>query len=157
MEPTTEPVADDAGEPPTKKKGSKGRPPGIIEHRSGRYQDRLLGAKVDGKAYQRPIPGLYKEIEDALAAQAASMLLFESGGVEAVWPPKETTPAERNKRGEVRRPAACSCTVLLLAPNPLLVCTCRAQRESTSLQHISKRRLKGPRVSRTSPRASGEV
>ena len=67
-------------------------PPGIIQHRSGQYQARLLGAKVDGKACQRPIPGLYKEIEDVLEAQAASMLLFESGGVEAVWIPAQNRP-----------------------------------------------------------------
>ena len=110
MEPM-EPVADVAGELPAKKKGSKGLPSGFIEHRSGKYQVRLLRAKVDGKAYQRPIPGLYEEIEEALEAQAAAQQLFESGGVEAVWPPKEIAPAERNKRGEVRRPAACSCTL----------------------------------------------
>ena len=111
MEPTTESVDDDAGEPPARKKGSKGLPPGIIQHRSGQYQARLLGVKVDGKACQRPIPGLFKDIPGVMAAQAASMLLFQSGGVEAVWPTKEIAPAERNKCGEVRRPAACSCTL----------------------------------------------
>ena len=103
-----EPVADIVGELPAKKKGSKGSPPGILEHRSGKYQVRLPGATVDGKACQRPIPGLFKETVDALAAQArAAMLLFESGGIQAVWLLKETAPAERNKRGEVRRPATC--------------------------------------------------
>ena len=71
----------------------------------------VLGVKVDGKACQRPIPGLFKDIPGVMAAQAASMLLFQSGGVEAVWPTKEIAPAERNKCGEVRRPAACSCTL----------------------------------------------
>ena len=42
-------------------------PPGILQHHSGRYQARLLGAKVEGKACQRPIPGLYNEIEVAKA------------------------------------------------------------------------------------------
>ena len=42
-------------EPPAKKKkGSKGNPPGIFDHNSGDKQARLLGIKVDGKAYQRP-------------------------------------------------------------------------------------------------------
>ena len=34
---------------------SKGNPPGILDHRTGKKQARLLGVKVDGKAYQRPI------------------------------------------------------------------------------------------------------
>jgi hypothetical protein len=103
-------------EPPSKTKGSKGLPPSIIEHRSGKFQARLPGAKVDGKSYQRPIPGLYKETEDAVAAQTTALQLFESGGVEAVWPPKDSAPAERNKRGQVRYPAACSehCPVLIV-------------------------------------------
>ena len=82
-----------------------------IALRSGQYQARLLGVKVDGKACQRPIPRLFKDIPGVMAAQAASMLLFQSGGVEAVWPTKEIAPAERNKCSEVRRPAACSCTL----------------------------------------------
>ena len=107
-----------------KKKGSKGLPPGILEHRSGKLQARLRGVKVDGKAYQRPIPGLFKDDVEAVAAQAASMLLFESGGVEAVWPPKETAPDERNKRGQVWRPAACSCTLPERACSLLTHCLC---------------------------------
>ena len=80
-----------------KKKSAKGLPPGILEHRSGKLQVRLLGIKVDGKAYQRPIPGLFKDDVEAVAAQAASMQLFESGGIEAVWPLKETAPNEHIK------------------------------------------------------------
>ena len=145
-----------------KKKGSKGLPPGILEHRSGKLQARLLGIKVDGKAYQRPIPGLFKDDVEAMAAQAASKLLFESGGIEAVWPPKESAPDERNKRGQVRRPAACSCSTLpvlcvLAPPNSLLVCTCRAQRDDSSLKHALKRRPRSRRASHTSPKASGAV
>ena len=80
-----------------------------MEHRSGKLQARLLGVKVDGKAYQRPIPGLFEGDVKAVAAQAAAMLLFESGGVEAVWPPKESAPEIVTwLRGQVRRPAACS-------------------------------------------------
>ena len=86
-------------EPPSKKKGSKGLPPGIIAHRSGKFQARLVGVKVDGKAYQRPIPGLFKDTGEAVVAQAAALLLFESGGIEAVWP--MAVPAERNGRGQV--------------------------------------------------------
>ena len=38
-------------EPPAKKKkGSKGNPPGIIDHNSGDKQARLIGVKVEGKA-----------------------------------------------------------------------------------------------------------
>ena len=87
-------------EPPSKKKGSKGHPPGIIDHRSGKLQAHLPGVKVDGKAYQRPIPGLFKKIDEAVAAQAAALLLFGSGGVEAIWLPKDSGPAgpEHNKR-----------------------------------------------------------
>ena len=60
-------------EPPAKKKkGSKGYPPGIFDHNSGDKQARLIGVKVDGKAYQRPIPGRYKSIEAAVAAQAVA-------------------------------------------------------------------------------------
>ena len=92
-------MTEDAGEVPAKKKGSKGYPPGILEHRSGKLQARLPGVKVEGKSYQRPIPGLYKELEDAVAAQTAALQLFESGGVEAVWPVAST---ERNERGKVR-------------------------------------------------------
>ena len=110
-------------EPPTKKKGSKGYPPGIFDHRSGQFQARLPGVKVAGKAYQRPIPGLFKKIEEAVVAQAAALLLFESGGVEAVWLPKDSAPAgpERNKRGQVRCPATCS---LSTVPVLIVVSAC---------------------------------
>ena len=132
-----------------KKKGSKGLPPGILEHRSGKLQARLLGVKVDGKAYQRPIPGLFKSEEEAVAAQAASMLLFESGGIEAVWPPKETAPDERNKRGQVRATSACSCTLPVLAPDTLLLCA-RVHLQGSKRKHLAAARLE---ASSTEPRA----
>ena len=78
---------------------TKGNPPGIIDHRTGKKQARLPGVKVDGRAYQRPIPGLFKDVEEALAAQAVARQKFEAGGVAAVWPPKNE---ERNERGKVR-------------------------------------------------------
>jgi hypothetical protein len=91
----------DAVEPAKKKKkGDSGMPPGIVKHNSGDLQARLIGAKVNGKAYQRQIPGRYKSIEAAVAAQAVAMRKFEDGGVEAVWP--TVTPAEREERGTVR-------------------------------------------------------
>ena len=90
-------------EPPAKKKkGSKGNPPGIFDHNSGDKQARLIGAKVAGKAYQRPIPGRFKSIEAAVAAQKEALQKFAAGGVEAVWPTGATV-AERNQRGQVRR------------------------------------------------------
>ena len=57
MEPT-------AGEEPPakKKKGEKGYPPGILDHRTGKLQARLPGFKVDGKACQKPIPGLHDNV-----------------------------------------------------------------------------------------------
>ena len=82
------------------RKGEKGNPPGIFDHNSGDKQARLVGVKVNGKAYQRPIPGRYKSIEEAAAAQAVAYQKFATGGVEAVWP---TTPmTDRNQRGTVR-------------------------------------------------------
>ena len=90
-------------EPPAKKKkGSKGNPPGIFDHNSGDKQARLLGIKVDGKAYQRPIPGRFNDVEAALAAQAEAYQKFAAGGVEAVWPTAAPS-AERNQRGQVHR------------------------------------------------------
>ena len=87
-------------QPAKKRKGEKGNPPGIFDHNSGDKQARLVGVKVNGKAYQRPIPGRYKSIEEAAAAQAVAYQKFATGGVEAVWP---TTPmTDRNQRGTVR-------------------------------------------------------
>ena len=89
-----EPVAVDAAaepEEPALKVSAKGNPPGIIDHRTGKKQARLVGVKVDGRAYQRPIPGLFKDIEDALAAQAVAKQKFDAGGVEAVSPHGQIT------------------------------------------------------------------
>ena len=103
-----------------KKKGSKGLPPGILEHRSGKLQARLLGVKVDGKAYQRPIPELFEGDVKAVAAQAAAMLLFESGGVEAVWPPKESAPADR-KHAWPGTVSSCMLMSTLLCSSPCML------------------------------------
>ena len=81
---------------------TKGNPPGIIDHRTGKKQARLPGVKVDGKAYQRPIQGLFNDNEEAVAAQAVARQKFEAGGVDAVWAPKNE---DRNQRGMVRRVA----------------------------------------------------
>ena len=85
-------------ESPVLKVSAKGNPPGIIDHRSGKKQVRLPGIKVEGTAYQRPIPGLFKGIDEALAAQAVARQKFDAGGVDAVWPPKND---DRNQRGTV--------------------------------------------------------
>ena len=76
MEPTGE------APPPKKKKGEKGNPPGVIDHRSGKKQARLLGFKVNGKACQKPIPGLYHDVDAAVAAQANAQQRLEQGGPE---------------------------------------------------------------------------
>ena len=85
--------------------------PGIIDHRSGKKQARLVGVKVDGKAYQRPIPGLFKNDEEAVVAQAVAQQKFDAGGVAAVWPPKNE---ERNEPS-VGRCAVCSTASLRAA------------------------------------------
>ena len=46
-------------EGPAKKKGSKGLPKGIIEHRSNKLQARLSYKVEDGKTKQKFIPGLF--------------------------------------------------------------------------------------------------
>ena len=66
-------------QPAKKRKGEKGNPPGIFDHNSGDKQARLLGVKVNGKAYERPIPGRYKSIEEAAAAQAVAYQKFATG------------------------------------------------------------------------------
>ena len=87
---------------PAKKKGSKGLPKGIIEHRSNKLQARLSCMKgEDGKIKQKFIPGLFDNIPAAVAAQAAAYQVLSSAGPLAVWPNDGGKP-ERNKRGEVR-------------------------------------------------------
>ena len=102
----------------TKWVSTKGNPPGIIDHRTGKKQARLVGAKVNGKAYQRPIPGLFKDLEEALAAQGVALQKFNADGVEAVWPADKE---QRNQRGMVCR--ALRCQPSLPAPH---VSTCAA-------------------------------
>ena len=108
MEPTA-PVEETADiEPPAKrKKGSKGYPKGIIDHvksgtkeKSGKFQARLTIPQESGPAKQKPIPGLFNSIEEAVAVQAAAQLLFDSGGIAAVWSTDASAP--RKKRGTVR-------------------------------------------------------
>ena len=73
-------------EPPAKKKkGSNAPAPGIFGNEP-KLQARLLGFKVDGKACQKPIPGTYKNVDAALAAQAEAQQKLAAGGPEAVWP-----------------------------------------------------------------------
>tara|TARA_B110000046_G_scaffold174491_1_gene198287 strand:- start:564 stop:983 length:420 start_codon:yes stop_codon:yes gene_type:complete len=99
---TSPPVTEEMEAPAKRRKGDKGMPKGIIEHRTGKYQARLSWKDgTTNKTVQRFIPGLFMAIEDAVIAQAAAQELFDSGGVEAVWPPKFSET--RNKRGEVSR------------------------------------------------------
>ena len=104
-------------ESPVLKVSAKGNPPGIIDHRSGKKQARLPGIKVEGTAYhyQRPIPGLFKDVEEALAAQAVARQKFDAGGVDAVWPPKND---DRNQRGTV------CCALHARLRLLLLTCSC---------------------------------
>ena len=83
-----------------KKKGSKGLPKGITEHQSKKLQARLSYKGEDGKTIQRFIPGLFEDIDAAVAAQAAAYKVLDNDGPLAVWPP--VTKPERKKRGEVR-------------------------------------------------------
>ena len=89
-------------EGPAKKKGSKGLPKGIIEHRSSKLQARLSYKGEDGKTKQKSIPGLFDDIPAAVAAQAAAYQVLSSAGPLAVWPNDGGTKPARNKRGEVR-------------------------------------------------------
>ena len=114
---------------PAKYVSRKGNPPGIITHRTGKLQARLIGITVDGKAYQRPIPGLYDNNEKAVAAQAVARQKFDVGGVDAVWPPKKEG---RNDRGKVRwrtahhcAPVRCS-SLLRVCLHDCAVCARRA-------------------------------
>ena len=95
------PTAMAVAEGPAKKKGSKGLPKGIIEHRSNKLQARLSYKGEDGKTKQKFIPGLFDDIPAAVAAQAAAYQVLSSAGPLAVWPNDGGKPA-RNKRGEVR-------------------------------------------------------
>ena len=108
-------MAEPVEEPPAKKrKGAKGNPPGIFGD-APKLQARLPGFKVDGKACQKPIPGVYKDMPAALAAQATAQQKLAAGGPEAVWP-NWAAPAERNKRSVVRR------------SDPQLLCLCSLRR-----------------------------
>ena len=108
-------MAEPVEEPPAKKrKGAKGNPPGIFGD-APKLQARLPGFKVDGKACQKPIPGVYKDMPAALAAQATAQQKLAAGGPEAVWP-NWAAPAERNKRGVVRR------------SDPHVLCLCSLRR-----------------------------
>ena len=89
-------------EGPAKKKGSKGLPKGIIEHRSSKLQARLSYKGEDGKTKQKFIPGLFDDIPAAVAAQAAAYQVLSSAGPLAVWPNDGGSKPARNKRGEVR-------------------------------------------------------
>ena len=101
-------MAEDAEQPPVepmeqpakKKKGSKGNPPGIFGD-PPKLQARLLGFKVDGRACQKPIPGTFKDVPAALAAQAEAQQKLDAGGPVAVWP-NWAALRERQARGTVR-------------------------------------------------------
>ena len=94
--------SDGVAERPAKKKGSKGLPKGIIEHRSSKLQARLSYKGEGGKTKQKFIPGLFDDIPAAVAAQAAAYQVLSSAGPLAVWPNDSGTKPARNKRGEVR-------------------------------------------------------
>ena len=94
--------SDGVAERPAKKKGSKGLPKGIIEHRSSKLQTRLSYKGEGGKTKQKFIPGLFDDIPAAVAAQAAAYQVLSSAGPLAVWPNDGGTKPARNKRGEVR-------------------------------------------------------
>ena len=94
--------SDGVAERPAKKKGSKGLPKGIIEHRSSKLQARLSYKGEGGKTKQKFIPGLFDDIPAAVAAQAAAYQVLSSAGPLAVWPNDGGTKPARNKRGEVR-------------------------------------------------------
>ena len=72
----------------------------FTEHRSKKLQARLSYKGEDGKTIQRFIPGLFEDIDAAVAAQAAAYKVLDNDGPLAVWPP--VTKPERKKRGEVR-------------------------------------------------------
>ena len=98
-------MADDAAPPveepkerPARKK--KNYPPGIFGD-PPKLQARLLGFKVDGKACQRPIPGTFKDVPAALAAQAEAKQKLDACGPVAVWP-NWAALQERQARGTVR-------------------------------------------------------
>lgn len=131
-------------EPPAKKTkvSTKDNPPGIFDHNSGKKQARLLGFKVDGKACQKPIPGLYTDVPAALAAQADAQQKLADGGPQAVWPNWDAPPSGRSQRGSVRAPSsligiaiACALTVMRL------LC---AQGSKRALEAAEKRAEKPP-------------
>ena len=94
------PVDDVPLEPPAKKKkGDKGLPKGIAEHRSGKYQARLTYKDDNDKTTQRFIPGLFATVEEAVKARAEADEKLKAGGPVAVW--LTAAPGERNKRGQV--------------------------------------------------------
>ena len=94
--------SDGVAERPAKKKGSKGLPKGIIEHRSSKLQAHLSYKGEGGKTKQKIIPGLFDDIPAAVAAQAAAYQVLSSAGPLAVWSNDGGTKPARNKRGEVR-------------------------------------------------------
>ena len=83
-----------------KERKTTGLPPGLLYYKDGvRLQVRIKQSK-DGKMVQinRPIPGTYADLDEALAAQAAAQCKWNSG--EVVWASEPA--ADRNKRGQVR-------------------------------------------------------
>ena len=82
--------SDGVAERPAKKKGSKGLPKGIIEHRSSKLQARLSYKGEGGKTKHKFIPGLFDDIPAAVAAQAAAYQVLSSAG-----PPEQRGPAGR--------------------------------------------------------------
>ena len=103
MEGAAAAAGGDGGAAPRAEQGEQGLPPGIRPYKkTTRFYVRLPGYKVDGKASQRPIPGTFKDIPAALAAQAEAQLKLKAGGTLAVWPTEAPDPS-RNARGTVRR------------------------------------------------------
>ena len=130
--------------------GCEGQPtaPGILDHPSGKKQARLLGFKVNGKACQKPIPGLYHDVDAAVAAQANAQQRLEQGGPEFVWPKwAAATTAERNSRGMVRCVLHCHLAFLLLAqlvslPVCVCVCVCLHRCRAQSVSRIGLRSVR---------------
>ena len=99
-EPVAAADAEEPVEPPAKKKrGAKGLPKGVIEHNTKKFQARLTYEFGGQKINQRPIPGLFATVDQAVAVQAEALAKIEADGPLAVW--QTAVPPPRNSRGQV--------------------------------------------------------
>ena len=93
----------DTAPQPKKKKGSKGLPKGIIEHRTkGKLQARL-SYKEDGMIVRKNIPGLFDDVLTAVGVALRKLKPIRSWPAQARWPCGLKTPSPNLRATSVDR------------------------------------------------------